>query len=216
MAEEGFDVVTLQDNYYRDSFGRVVFILCSLVVCIASLVAISAYIFLTQPPPVTFKVGKEWRIVAPVQIQEPYLSDADLTQWVSNVLPSLFDVDFMHIDDQLNQLKQYFSQNGFDIFMNQFSNSVDKNLIIKYKLFVHATLTGAPIILSQNVLLGRYAWWVQIPIVISYSGMRAVNELHMILKLLVVRTEITDNLMGVEIDNVIVVQGNTTKVITNG
>lgn len=220
MAEDGFDVVTIQDNYYRDCFGKVVFILCGLLGCIGSLVAISTYIYITEPPPVTFKVGDEWRIVKPVSIQEPYLSKGDLVQWVSNVVPHLFDVNFMYMDEQLLQLKKYFTNNGYEVFMNQFKNNIPKNEVAKKKLFVEATLLGAPFILSDSsltgLIAGRYAWDIQVPIKISYSGLSNENDLLLTLKLTVVRTETIDNLTGVLIHDVIVETGNTGKTVTNG
>lgn len=220
MAEDGFDVVTIQDNFYRDSFRKVVFVLCGLLGCIGSLIAISAYLYLTEPPPVTFKVGDQWRIVKPVSLQEPYLSNGDLLQWVSNVVPQLFDVNFMYLDEQLLQLRKYFTDNGYQVFMNQFKNNVPIDRVLAGKLFVGGAITGAPFIISdssQNGLLaGRYAWEVQLPVVIDYDGMQREDSKVLTLKLTIVRTETIDNLVGVLIDNVIVEQGYTGKTVTNG
>lgn len=204
-AEQEDTIVRLQDNYYHDSFGKVIFIITALLFSIAFLVAISLYIFMNQPPPTTFRVAEEWRVVAPVPIQQPYLSEPDLLQWVSQVVPSLFEVDFLHYDNQLDEVKQYFTENGYQVFLKQLSNfDIDKKRIQSYKAFTQAEPTLAPIILNQGVLLGRYAWWVQIPINISYAGARDLNPLPITLQVLVVRTETTNNLVGILIDNVIV------------
>lgn len=215
MAEEEFTIVTIEDNYYRDCFSRVLFIIGCLVASIAALVAISAYILFTEPPPVTFKVAEEWRIVPPVDIQEPYLSEGDLLQWVADVVPRLFDVDFLHIDDQLNQLKQYFTDNGYQVFLNQFNNNVDRDKLQSGKMFATDEITGAPIILNQGLLSGRYAWWVQIPINISYAGMETIPSSSIKLTLLVVRTETSNSLNGVAIDNVLVEKGNDATIVSN-
>ncbi len=215
MSEQG-EVVTIQDNYYRDCFGKVVFILCSLLASIGALVGISIYIFISAPPPFYFQVGDQWRIVSAVQVREPYLSDGDLLQWVSNVAPRLFSVDFLNIDEQLEALKPYFTDSGYQVFLNQFNNNVKRDSVMTNKLFVHATLTGAPIILVQNVVAGRYAWWVQFPISIGYDGIKPEPVTNLRLKVLVVRTEITNNLMGVQIDNMIVERNPDNQIISNG
>ncbi len=216
MAEEEFTIVTIEDNYYRDCFSRVLFIIGCLVASIAALVAISVYILFTEPPPVVFKVANEWRIVAPVDIQEPYLSEGEILQWVADVVPKLFDVDFLHVDDQLAQLKQYFTENGYQVFINQFNNNVDRDKLQTGKMFATAEITGSPIIVNQGTLSGRYAWWVQIPINIGYAGMETIPSSSIKLTLLVVRTETSNNLNGVAIDNVLVEKGNDSTIVSNG
>lgn len=216
MAEEDFTVVTIEDNYYRDCFGRVLFIGASLLASIAALFAMVIYVYLTEPPPVTFKVGDDWRIVAPVDIQEPYLSEGELLQWVSDTLPKLFKVDFLHVDDQLSDLKPYFTENGYQIFLSQFNNNIDRNRLQTGKLFVTTEITEAPVILNQGLLSSRYAWWVQIPINIGYAGMEVVPSVAVTLKFLIVRTETSNNLTGVAIDNVVVEKGNSSRTVNNG
>ena len=109
----------------------------------------------------------------------------------------------MHINKQLQDIKQYFTDNGYEVFLNQLKNRFDKADIIKNKIFVRAEPTAAPFILNQGILTGRYAWWVQIPIRISYAGVRILPEAVLTLQVLVVRTDTSNNLTGILIDNVI-------------
>ena len=204
MAEEELHVVKLLDNYYRDSFGRVMFIIVGMVISIGMLAAISIYIYLNKPPPVTFRVASDWRVVAPVPIQEKYLSEADLLQWVSNVIPGSFDLSFLHMDEQLGSIKKYFTDAGYEIFLNQLNNYVDKTELQTNKMFSRGEPMAAPIIKRQGELAGRYAWWVEMPVSISYAGMRSMPTVEIKMNILVVRAETTNNLTGILIDNVIV------------
>lgn len=204
MAEEALSVVSLSEDFYRDSFGKVIMVIACLCISIAFLIAVSIYLFLNQPQPITFHVAEEWRVQPPVPIQQPYLSEADVLQWVSNVVPKLFELDFMHMDDQIASAKRVFTDNGYLIYQNQIKNIVDIDTLNSGKLFLHAEPSQAPGILNQGVLTGRYAWWVQIPVNISYAGMRNVPDMGVTLQVLVVRTDTTDNLTGILIDNVIV------------
>lgn len=203
MAEEEVKVV-LEDNFYRDSFGKVIFVLCSIAVSIAFLAGISVYVFMNEPPPTTFRVADEWRVLAPVPIQQPYLSEPDMLQWVTDVLPKVFNIDFLHMDDQLDANKKYFTDNGYQVYLNQLNNIAPKDTLQAGKLFVHAEPAGAPTIPNQGVLSGRYAWMVQFPINISYAGLKNVPSTNLTLKVLVVRTETTNNLTGILIDNITV------------
>lgn len=203
MTEEGLSVVRLEDNYYRDSFGKVIFVIFALSVSVVFLAGISVYTYMNQPPPITFRVAGEWRVMASVPVQQPYLSEPDLLQWVSEVIPNAFNLDFLNMDSQLEDLRQYFTDNGYQVFLNQLKNYADKSMVQPYKMFVHGKPTRAPVILNQGVLSGRYAWWVQIPVNISYAGARDMPDVNLTLQVLVVRTETTNNLTGILIDNVI-------------
>lgn len=204
MAEEGLNVVSIQENFYRDSFGKVVFVIGCVFLSIVFLGAVSLYIFMNRPPPITFRVADEWRVVAPVPIQQPYLSNPEMLQWVSDVFPRVFDLDFLRIDTQLADVKKYFTDNGYQIYLNQLKNYADKNMVQVNRMFVHAEPTRAPVIVNQGVLSGRYAWWVQMPVIISYAGMKEKPDAYLSMQVLVVRTDTTNNLTGILIDNVIV------------
>ncbi len=86
MAEEEYQVVGLLDDYYRDSFGKVIFIGISLLIAIILLIAISIYLHVTKPTPISFPVYQEWRIKKDVPVDQPYLNDADLLQWVNDAI----------------------------------------------------------------------------------------------------------------------------------
>ena len=204
MTEESAGVVRLKDNYYHDSFGKVIVVLGCLCLSIVFLGAISFYLFMNKPEPVTFRVAEEWRVQAPVPIQQPYLTNPEVLQWVSEVVPRMFNLDFISMDSQLADAKKYFTVNGYQIFLNQLKNYADAKMVQSNKMFVNAEPTSAPVILNQGVLSGRYSWWVQIPINISYAGAREKLDEGLTLQVLVVRTDTTNNLTGILIHNVIV------------
>src|SRR5262245_60567937 len=106
MAEEEAGVVELRDSFYRDSYGRGVFVLISMGASIAIFVALSIYFYLDKPPPITFTVDNDMRVLAPVPLNQPYLSTPDLLQWVADVLPKAFVLDFNHYNDLLKEHSQ--------------------------------------------------------------------------------------------------------------
>jgi intracellular multiplication protein IcmL len=207
MAEQELHVVELRDEFYRDSFGKVVTIIIGFIIAIAFLVALSIYLFLDKPPPVSFHVDGEWRVRAPVPLDQPYLSRPDLLQWVTNVLPKAFIFDFNHYNAQLKEASQYFTADGWKGFLDQLNIYANYNNMQAYKLFVSASPSGAPAIINEGLLSGRYAWWVQIPMNINYAGYSPPPNKALTLQVLVVRVSTLNNLMGVGINNVVVVKG---------
>jgi intracellular multiplication protein IcmL len=205
MAGEETRVVELRDSFYRDSYGKVVFVLISMGACIVILIALSIYFYLDKPPPITFAVDNEMRVQPPVPLNQPYLSTPDLLQWVADVIPKAFVLDFNHYNDQLKDHSQYFTTDGWTGFLNQLNIYANYNNVQAYKLFVTATPESAPFILREGIIpdSGRYGWWVQMSVQIDYAGFKPLQSANLVLQALVVRVSTSNNLNGVAINSVI-------------
>ncbi len=211
MADNELEIAGLRDDYYRDSFGRLVFIMAGMVFAIALLLATSFYLYLSEPPPVTFSVYKEWRVQPDVPLDQPYLARPELLQWVSDTLRKVFHFDFIHYNHQLNEALSYFTNDGKQVLQDQLKIYANADDIQTNKMFINSTPESAPVIAPtvtspEGILSGRYAWWVQVPITIDYIGNNGHSSKTLTLQVLVVRVPTLNNLMGVAIDNLIVVQ----------
>lgn len=205
MADEALDAlqaVELRDEFYRDSFAKIIMAMIGIAIAITFLIGLSLYVVLNKPPPVTFPVDGEWRVRAPVPLDKPYLSSPDLLQWLTNALPKAFVFDFNHYNDQLKQASQYFTSDGWKVFLETLNIYANYNTVIAGKLFVSASPTSAPTIINEGLASGRYAWLVQIPININYAGYSPPPNKGLTLQLLVVRVSTLNNLMGVGIQEV--------------
>jgi intracellular multiplication protein IcmL len=197
-------VVELQANFYRDSFGKMLLILFSFALIVLILIAIIFYLHFSKPQPLVFPVDSEWRVQPAIPLNQPYLTKPNLLQWVGDVLPKIFLYDFNNYNEQLKQASQFFTPRGWTVFLNQLNNYANYNNVLNNKLFVNVEPLGAPILLNSGLLAGRFAWWVQIPIKISYSGFKSLPTQFLTLQILIVRVPTLTNLSGIGIDNVIV------------
>jgi len=217
MAEDESITIALRDDFYRDSFGKVIFIIFGIILVILLFGAMILYLYLSKPNPVTFTVDNEWRVQKPVQLDQPYLIAPDLLQWVSDAVSKAFVYDFDHYNDQLKSASQYFTPDGWKIFLNQLNIYANYTTVQKNKMFINSVPTGAPTILQQGLFSGRrYAWWIQVPLDINYSGYNQSSTVSLVLQLLVVRVSTLNNLMGVGIDNVIVAKSTKMPQAENG
>ena len=214
MALDEQQVVSIHDDFYRDSFGKVVFLLISMVIAIGLLISLSVYLYLNKPPPVIFSVDDEWRVQPPVPLDQPYLAIADVLQWVSDALPAAFVYDFNHYNEQLKRASQYFTTAGWKVFLNHLNTYANYNNVLTNKMFLSGSPGGAPFILNQGMLSGRYAWWVQMPMEINYAGYAPLAKQSIVLQVLVVRVSTLNNLSGVAIDNVIISKNVMKKSVT--
>lgn len=210
MAEEQ-PVTQLHDDFYRDSFGRVIFIISSLIAALIIISALSIYLYLNKPPPVTFIVDKEWRVQPPVPLDQPYLSRPDVLQWVANAISTVLVFDFINYNDQLNSYKPYFTADGWKVFLNQLNIYVNYNNVQSNKQFVNGVPSGAPSEINQGLLSGRYGWWIQMPVIINYVNFNKGYSQTLTLQILIVRVSTLNNLDGVAIDNLIVANNSGTQ-----
>ncbi|OGT55434.1 MAG: hypothetical protein A3F14_06525 [Gammaproteobacteria bacterium RIFCSPHIGHO2_12_FULL_43_28] len=208
MASEGMQIVKLQDDFYRDSFVKLFAVIASILIAIILLISLSIYLYVSKQPPITFRVAEGWRVQSDVSVENAYLSTPDMLQWVNDAIQQSFVYDFYHYNDQLKTSTDYFTPGGWERFLNQLNIYANYTNVQTYKMFINAAPTGAPIILQQGLLSGRYAWWVQLPIDITYIGTDRTRNKSLTLQVLVVRVSTLNNLSGVSIDNVIVADGS--------
>jgi intracellular multiplication protein IcmL len=205
MALEETDIVTLRDDFYRDSFGKVVLMMLSFVVAMSVLVALSLYFYLEKPRPTVFPVNKEMRILSPVPLDQPYLSTPALLQWVADVLNQAFVLDFNNYQKQLKATSAFFTAQGWQAFLNQLNIYVNYNNVRANKLFVTSTPLSAPYILREGLIpeSNRYGWWVQMPLTVRFDGYKPLPNKVLVLQVLVVRVSTLNNLNGIAIENVV-------------
>lgn len=203
MAGEELQIVRLKDDFYRDGFYKALTALVIIGIAIASLIALCLYLYLAKPAPVYFIADNEWRIVSPVPLNKPYLKQADMVQWVSEVIPATLTYDFVYYTKQLKAASENFTPAGWQKMLLQLNSFFNPTTIQDSKIFVRSSPAGAPFVVTQGLLDGRYAWWVQIPIKFDYKVLGAGwRSTSFDLQVLVVRVSTYDNLNGVRIENV--------------
>lgn len=206
MAQET-EIVVLHDDFYRDGFSTLLSIVMGLFVALGLIVFLMVYLDVTKPPPITFTVGSEWRIQDPVPLDQPYRSEADVLQWVSEELPNSFDYDFQNYNEQLQTAQHNFTAKGWKAFLEVLNTYANYNNVLTNKLFIDGSPSSIPFMINQGLILGRYGWWIDMPIHIRYSGNSRSFTEEVKLKILVVRVPTLNNLAGIGIDDVILLSG---------
>ncbi len=202
MAEEELEIIRLRNDFYRDGFYKIFSALIILMLAAVMLIATSIYLYTHKPPPVTFYTDSDLRAFPPVPVTESYVKQADLIQWVSEVLPASFTFDFVDYQTQLKNLQQYFTPAGWTalgVLLDKYANA---KTIEANKLFINAGANGTPTIPNQGLIQGRYGWWIRSPMKINYNGLEKRYDASIVIEALVVRVPTTNNLTGIAIDNI--------------
>lgn len=207
MADNELGIVELRDEFYRDSMPLVMLIIISVSAAIALLAATSLYLYFKKPAPLAFGVESEWRVQSDISLDRPYISIPEVLQWTSDTLRKILVFDFVNYNDQVQAASPYFTSEGWRVYLNQLNNIANQDDVINNKVFINGVPSGAPFILNQGQLSGRYAWWVQMPVDLNTVKGGHSSTQTITLQILVVRVSTLNNLSGVQIDNIIVAKG---------
>lgn len=215
MIDNEQPIVQLKAEFYRDGFPKVLLALAMTIAAIGSLAGLSVYLYLSKPDPVYFYTDSEWRILPAVPLNQPYLSNADLLQWLGKTISDAFSYDFLNYQQEQQDLADDFTTKGWQNLQGQLNNyHLDYDSLRNSRAFVNTKLTGAPFILNQGLLPeGKYAWRVQIPVNVSYSS--GVTR-SLVIIALVVRIPTLNNLYGVAVDDMSITEAQGSQVKTNG
>jgi intracellular multiplication protein IcmL len=201
-------VIQLKSDFYRDGFRKVMFALGTAITIVVLLLATSIYLLLDKPSPVNFSTDSEWRILKPVPVDQPFISTSDLVQWVSNTLLNLFNYDFVNYKTELEGNTHYFTENGWKKFLDVLNGYAAYNTVVSSKLFINGGINGAPYVLNEGLLAGRYSWWVQGSANLKYSsGLSQILDMQ----ILVVRVSTLNNLDGIAIENIVPLNNKPTE-----
>jgi intracellular multiplication protein IcmL len=217
VAEEKLQTIRLRYDFYRDGFRKVFFFFFLFFFAFFCIIATFFYLYLTKPKPIIFQTYDNFRVVATTPLNQPYVNDADVRQFISNVLQTVFVFDFYHYSDQLKSYQQYFTSNGWKIFLDFLNNYAVQDIIVDAKAFVQSTAENAPQIIEKGVLAdGRYGWWVQMGLKINYlSSRKNFPGQNPMIRALIVRVPTTNNLSGIAVENIMLASKNTSGNIQN-
>jgi hypothetical protein len=210
MAGEELQIVRLRNDFYRDGFYKMFIALGLMLGAIFLVLTASFSLWLEKPSPVVFNTDAEGRVFPPVPLNLTYISTADLLQWASTVLPQAFSYDFMNFNTQYASLQQYFTPDGLAKLTTLLTIYANPKTVEASKLFIIATPSAAPTIFTQGAikkgtLAGRYGWWIQLPLDIKYTGSAEKDYItQVIVKALVIRIPILNDLSGIAIDDILV------------
>lgn len=187
MATEtnALEQVTLRNAFYKDNFRRIIWIL--LLSLILNIILVLAFIFISVKPAQKFffAITDSGQMIPLYPTVQPVVTDSTVLNWVSNSVPQIYALDFVHYREELNATQQYFTPEGWSQFQAAFSDQL--NDIINQQLITSATLSDVPVITGAGVFSGVYMWRVQVPMIISLQKGSTVTTQKVLLTLIVNR-----------------------------
>lgn len=171
---------------------------------------IGVLIFLLKSPtqPLYFATDNVSRLIQVVPVNTPNMTKEDVINWTIEAVQAAYSYDFINFRAQLQSAQKYFTNYGWRNYMNALRAS--NNLIgIKDRKFIGiAKVVSKPVLLSEGMLSGAYAWKFQMPLLATYlqppnydDDNKIINSL--ILTVIVQRQQVLEGYKGLGIVQII-------------
>lgn len=197
---DALELVRLRNTFYRDSYRRVLAVLLIMVLVNIVLAVALFYVISHKPEPKYFATTSDGKITRLYALSSPIVSTAELLQWATVAATAANTYNFVNYRKELQEASQYFTPAGWKEYQRELKGSRNLETVLAKKLTVNAVATGAPIILDQGVVAGRYKWKIQIPILLTYESSTTKINQPLLVTMLVTRVSTLETPNGVGID----------------
>jgi intracellular multiplication protein IcmL len=207
------EMVMLRNLFYRDSFRSLMVVCLVLIGIVVMLMYALKYETKTVPEPVYFATTDAGLPIQIIGLKYPNKNDLALLEWASEAAVNVYTFNFVNYRNALQDARSYFTRTGYLNFMTALKASNNLIAVQSRKLLVSAQIeaNGTSMILRSTKtddsfrINGRYAWQVQIPMLLTYeSGGTDKFLQHIMLTMVITRMSPLESSSGLGIDSFVV------------
>ncbi|MFZ4077074.1 MAG: type IVB secretion system apparatus protein IcmL/DotI [Legionellaceae bacterium] len=204
MTDDALTVVTLRNRFYKDGQRKMMVILLISMIANFLLAFLVGYVVTHPPAPKYFATSINGRITPLFALNEPNQSDSAVLQWSNQAAIAAFTYNFVNYRSELQASSGFFTSDGWTQFLKALEESNNLDAVKAKKLIVSAVATRAPIILQKGILNGRYAWRVQMPLLVTYQSASEFSQQSNVVTLLITRVSTLNSPRGIGISQFVV------------
>lgn len=200
----GLELVRFRNYFYRDGYrSGMTALLMSLVLNLVLIVMVIV-LLLSKTPPVYFATQTDGSLIAIQPLDMPMVDQDMLITWATRAAVSSYSFNFLDWQNDLQNAQQYFTSSGFNNFVTALKSSGNLDTVVAKRLVVQATVVDVPRIVQQGIIKGRYAWKIQIPMLVKYISASEELRQPILVTMLVARVPTTQKPQGIAIAQFVV------------
>jgi intracellular multiplication protein IcmL len=209
MPEDALEVIKLRNNFYRDNYRRVVLALLILILINIFLAGVIFYQIANAPAPKYFATSTDGRITPLYPLSEPMMAPAEVLQWSAQAAVAAYSYNFVNYREALQNVQNSFTPDGWKFFEEALRGARTLEMVITKKLVVSAVATAAPVMLEQGIINGRYAWKVQLPLLVTYQSASEQTQQPIVVTMVISRVPTVNMPRGIAIVSFVSATGST-------
>lgn len=199
FSEKGGEKAHLQEKYHLDKLGDLSLILGVLLALgLGMLILLTLMFRLQHPSPVFFQASERGELIPPTSLETPNMASNALLNWVTEAMMDSFTINYIDYGSVGTNVKQYFTPEGFDSYVEAVKTSI-LDTLIKNKFVLRAKPDGAPQIIKEGILANRYLWKIKLKMDFSYRSFSGVLDEDAEIILIVMRVPNNESPFGIKI-----------------
>jgi len=200
----GLELVRFRNFFYRDGYRKSMTVLLMSMGLNLALVVLVCIQFFTKPSPVYFATQSNGSLIAIQPLDQPIVDQDMLIVWATRAAVASYSFNFVDWQNDLQNVQQYYTETGFKNFTEALKNSGNLDTVVAKRLVVQATVVDVPRIVQQGLIKGRYAWKIQIPMLIKYTSASEELRQPVLVTMLIARVPTTQKPEGIAIAQFVV------------
>lgn len=139
-------------------------------------------------------------------LSRPNVSNQALLNWATLAATATFTLDFVNIDQDLANLRDYFTKHGYDNFIAALQETNTLTTISDKKLVLSAVAIGPAVISAEYEDAGVHSWRVEVPITVSYLSVSEEEKRNKIVYLTIIQVPTAEASKGLGIERYVALE----------
>lgn len=192
-----------RNAYSRDRYQFLLRSLFGLMGILAVSVTGNVYLGLQQPENRYFATDPMGGIRELIPLERPIQSMNEVLNWATGALTQAYTMSFANYRESLQEVRPHFTRGGWIGFEEALHASGVIDSIVNGKLVATAVPQEAPVVVAQGIVEGRYAWKIQMPILVTYESANQRSSQRTLVTATVVRVSELEHPRGLGIAQII-------------
>ncbi len=137
-------------------------------------------------------------------LDQPVQSTSRVLTWSTDAVNQAFTFSFANYQQEIEQSRTYFTPGGWEGFRQALQEKGNLDAVIKNMYVATASPAKAAVVVDQGLVDGRYAWKLEVPLLITYQSATQEATQSIVVAVTVVQVPADENPEGLGIEQVIV------------
>lgn len=198
-SDEAVATILARDAYARERHYLLIRVIMGLLIALGCSSASNLYLATRPPVNHYFATSGDGRLMQLTPVNRPIGSEAELNTWTANSVVQAYTFSFANYRAEQSAAQKNFTPQGWRSFQLALRESNLLQTVIDERYVTTAAPTGAPVLLDSGLVEGRYAYKLQMPMVVTYQSSARTTSQNLMMDIIVVRQPETDNPRGLGI-----------------
>jgi intracellular multiplication protein IcmL len=166
--DEALVLIYSRNEFYKNKYYFALSIYLLSLVVIAILAGMVVYLVKHPTEPLYFPTDDVGRLIREVPVTVPNMSAEDVTAWTVEAVEHAHSYDFMNYRGELQAAQKYFSDYGWQKYMDGLKISNNLVALNQRKMIFIAKVVDKPKLLREGIVAGAYGYKFEIPLLVTY------------------------------------------------